>query len=104
MPRRNGQPPPGRGGGRTEVHFHTEHSENKRPIDAVQDLGSTAFDYGEPHVRSVYDGRTHVGDSVGRSIRATRPDGTEIGVFDTIEEPRASVVRDAYSRPEGDQT
>ncbi len=61
------------------------------------DLGETAFDHGEPRVVSIYNGLDHLGDvCIGRSIRAVRPDGTEIGRYDTQEEARRAVVRDAF--------
>ena len=60
------------------------------------DIGEPAYDHGEPHVRSIYNGKDWLGDvNVGRSIRATRPDGSEIGVYTSVEEARAAIVRDA---------
>ncbi len=65
-----------------------------KPVD---DLGETAFDHGEPQVIAVYNGLDHLGDvCMGRSIRAVRPDGTEIGRFATKEEARRAVVHAAF--------
>jgi hypothetical protein len=64
---------------------------------AGDDLGETAFDHGEPNVIDIYNGLDKLGAvAIGRSIRAIRPDGTEIGRFATKEEARRAVVRAAF--------
>jgi hypothetical protein len=61
----------------------------------------TPFDHGPPRIIDCFNGDDFLGSvAIGRSIRAVRPDGSEISTFDSIEEARAAVVRDAFSRAE----
>jgi hypothetical protein len=56
----------------------------------------TADDDGPVRVISVYACGTHLGNvNVGRSIRAVRPDRSEIGTFPTVPEAWRTVVRAA---------
>lgn len=59
--------------------------------------GESPFDHGEPRVIDVFNGGDLLGRvAIGRSIRAIRPDGIELGRFATEEEARRAVVRAAF--------
>ena len=59
-------------------------------------IGSSPEDNGRPRVLDLYDASGLLGSvAIGRSIRAIRPNGSEIGTFDTVEAARRAVVLSA---------
>lgn len=91
------EPPPKEISGGSANDLAGELVENKDSDAAPLEQGETAFDHGAPGVVAIYNGRDFLGSvAVGRSIRAIRPDGSEIGKFETREAARRAVVRDAF--------